>query len=84
MPAEKKTLKNKRGEEGLTAQQRQLVDEYYSTIAQLNVARNNFQYVTDPELISACIYEINSLQERYAYLLGRIKAEEISFLKVLR
>ena len=84
MPAEKKKLKSKRGEESLTVQQRQLVDEYYSIIAQLNIARNNFQYVTDPELISASVYEINSLQERYAYLLGRIKAEEISFLRVLR
>ena len=84
MPAEKKKLKSKRGEENLTVQQRQLVDEYYSTIAQMNFAKNNFQYVTDPELISASVYEINSLQERYAYLLGRIKAEEISFLKVLR
>ena len=83
MPAEKmKTSRRKQTD--LTAEHRALVNEYFSTIAQLNMARSNFQYITDPELISASVYEINALQEKYTFLLGRIKDENITYLQVLR
>lgn len=40
--------------------------------------------MTDPELISACVYEMNALQQRYTYLLQRMKREKVTCLQVLR
>ena len=40
--------------------------------------------VTDPELISACVYEMNAIQQRYSYLLQRIKDEKLPALRVLK
>lgn len=40
----------------------------------LRCAYDRFNHVTDPELVEASIYEINSLQARYNYLLRRAKA----------
>ena len=39
----------------------------------LRCAYDRFNHVTDPELVEASIYEINSLQARYNYLLRQIK-----------
>ena len=36
---------------------------------QLECARNSFETVTDENLIDSCIYEIISLQKKYAYFL---------------
>ena len=41
----------------------------------LRCAYDRFNHVTDPELVEASIYEINSLQARYNYLLRRAKVE---------
>lgn len=35
-----------------------------------------FDYVSDPELVDACVYEIKALQTRSNYLLRSIKALE--------
>ena len=43
----------------------------------LRCAYDRFNHVTDPELVEASIYEINSLQARYNYLLRRAKVEVI-------
>lgn len=40
----------------------------------LRCAYDRFNHVTAPELVEASIYEINSLQARYNYLLRRAKA----------
>ena len=63
---------------------RQLLEEYYDTLVQLRQLRAAFQQVTDPELITACVYEMNAMQQRYSYLLQRIKEEKITCLQVLR
>ena len=48
----------------------------------LRCAYDRFNHVTDPELVEASIYEINSLQARYNYLLRRAKAlHGYSFLR---
>ena len=75
---------NKAGQMQMTPQQRQLLNEYYDTIAQMRANRSVFENVTDPELISACVYEMNAIQQRYSYLLSRIKEEDIRSLHVLR
>jgi len=61
-----------------------LLAEYYDTLLQLRQVRAAFQQVTDPELISACVYEMNALQQRYTYLLQRMKREKVTCLQVLR
>ena len=63
---------------------RQLLEEYYDTLVQLRQLRAAFQQVTDLELITACVYEMNAMQQRYSYLLQRIKEEKITCLQVLR
>ena len=39
-----------------------LLEEYYDVLVQLRHVRSVFQQVTDPELINACVYEMNALQ----------------------
>ena len=73
----------------MTAQERQqenqrLLAEYYDTLIQLRHVRSAFQQVTDPDLINACVYEMNALQQRYTVLLQRIKAEKLTALRVLK
>ena len=47
-------------------------------------ARAAFEQVTDPELISACVYEMNALQRRYSHLLQKIREENLRCFQVLR
>ena len=61
-----------------------LLEEYYDTLIQLRHVRSVFQQVTDPELINACVYEMNALQQRYTYLLQRVKQERLTALRVLK
>lgn len=61
-----------------------LLEEYYDTLVQLQHVRSAFQQVTDPDLINACVYEMNALQQRYSYLLQQIKAEKLTALRVLK
>ena len=73
--------KNKQDRE---KENQRLLDEYYDTLVQLRQLRAAFQQVTDPELITACVYEMNAMQQRYSYLLQRIKEEKLTCLRVLR
>ena len=63
---------------------RQLLEEYYDTLIQLRHVRSVFQQVTDPDLINACVYEMNALQQRYTFLLQRITAEKLTAVRVLK
>ena len=80
-----RVLKNERKlKQNRVKENRQLLEEYYDTLVQLRQLRAAFQQVTDPELITACVYEMNAMQQRYSYLLQRIKEEKITCLQVLR
>ena len=73
----------------MSAQEKQqenqrLLSEYYDTLIQLRQVRAAFQQVTDPDLINACVYEMNALQQRYSYLLQRVKEERITAMRVLK
>lgn len=46
------------------------------TKAELDAAYSHFENVVDPDLISSSIYHINSVQERYKYLMKLIKTVE--------
>ena len=53
-----------------------LKEELNLTKAELDAAYSHFENVVDPDLISSSIYQINSIQERYKYLMKLIKAVE--------
>ena len=52
-----------------------LREELQQTNVALKCAYDKFNYVTEPELIEASIYEISALKARYSYLLRCIKAQ---------
>lgn len=51
----------------------QLQQELFSTGLALKNAYEKFNYVSEPELVEACVYEISALKARYNYLLRCIK-----------
>ena len=53
-----------------------LVQEINATRQELDAAYSLFENVVDPDLISSSIYRINSIQERYKYLMKQLKAAE--------
>ena len=53
--------------------QKQLQQELSATNRALKEAYEKFNYVSEPELVEACVYEINALKARYNYLLRCIK-----------
>ena len=61
-----------------------LLEEYRDVLAQQKQVRAAFEQVTDPELISACVYEMNALQRRYSHLLQKIREENLRCFQVLR
>lgn len=53
-----------------------LIEEINLTKLELETAYSHFENVVDPDLISSSIYHINSIQERYKYLLKLLKSIE--------
>ena len=53
-----------------------LIEEINLTKQELETAYSHFENVIDPDLISSSIYHINSIQERYKYLLKLLKSVE--------
>lgn len=53
--------------------QAQLHAELYQAGQALKEAYDKFNYVSEPELVEACVYEISALKARYSYLLRQIK-----------
>lgn len=76
--------KEKQTRQSREAEKRALLAEYDDTLYQLKQIRAAFQQVTDPELVSACVYQMNAMQRRYVYLLQRMKRENITRLRVLK
>lgn len=58
-----------------------LLAELTQTKNNLDSAYANFQNVVDPDLIDSYIYEVNAMQLRYKFLLGRLKQIEDSYAK---
>lgn len=54
-----------------------LKDDLHQTARDLEDAYNNLENVVDPDLIDCYIYELNSVQMRYKFLLTRIKKLEL-------
>jgi len=51
-----------------------LMQEINATREELDAAYSLFENVVDPDLISSSIYRINSIQDRYKYLMKQLKA----------
>ena len=54
-------------------ERRQLMEGMRQTRSQLNFAYAQFNAYSDSDLVDACVYEINSLQSRYSYLVRQVK-----------
>lgn len=50
-----------------------IVESIKKVTENLNQAYNNFNLITDPELIDSCIYELKSMQLKYQYLIQQAK-----------
>ena len=48
---------------------KRLLEEYYQAREALRRSRAAFEAVSDPDLISACIYDLNAAQSRCSFLL---------------
>ena len=51
----------------------QLQRELQATGQALREAYDKFNYVSEPELVEASVYEISALKARYSYLLRQVK-----------
>ena len=54
-------------------ERRQLLEGMKQTRSQLNYAYAQFNVYSDPDLVDACVYEINALQSRYSYFVRQMK-----------
>lgn len=52
---------------------RQLMEGMAQTRSQLSCAYAQFNAYSDPDLVDACVYEINALQSRYSYYVRQVK-----------
>ena len=57
-------------------ERRQLLAGMRETKTQLNHAYAQFNFYSDPDLVDACVYEINALQSRYSYYVRQVKQLE--------
>lgn len=64
---------NRRKASAQEEERRQLVEGMRETRAQLNHAYAQFNFYSDPDLVDACVYEINALQSRYSYYVRQVK-----------
>ena len=56
------------------------LDSAYANLANV-LDQDLIDYATDPDLIDCYIYELQSVQMRYKFLLGRVKQIEDSYAK---
>lgn len=61
---------------GREEERRQLMEGMKQTRDQLNFAYAQFNIYSDPDLVDACVYEINALQSRYSYYVRQVKQLE--------
>ena len=56
---------------------RQLLMQLREAKMALDGARRKFEYVTEPDMVASCIYEMHAEQARYDHLLGKIREKGI-------
>ena len=70
-------LLKKRKQECLSVDGQQLLRQLWEAKAALDGARQKFEYVTEPDMVASCIYEIHAEQARYDHLLGKVREQGI-------
>lgn len=63
----------RRASGGADEERRQLMEGLRQTKNLLNCAYAQFNTYSDPDLVEACVYEINALQSRYSYYVRQVK-----------
>lgn len=63
--------------EPLTYEEKYLLEEIALTKNAIETAYSNFENAVEPDLIDCYIYQLNSEQKRYKYLLERAKAVKV-------
>ena len=66
----------RRESDSVAQERREILDSMNQTRKALSIAYSDFNSHSDPDLIDASVYEINSLQSRYSYLARRLKELE--------
>lgn len=61
-----------------TYDEKYLLQELMMTKKALYTAYSNLDNVTDPDLIDCYIYQLNSEQKRYSYLIAKAKESQLS------
>lgn len=72
----------KKKEPFLSYEEKYLITELEHTQNALAAAYSSFEYVTDPDLIDSCIYQVNSAQKKYKFLLDRAQEAGITLVSV--
>ena len=73
----------KKNNKPVTQENQYLLQEIALTKRALSAAYSNFDNATDPDLIDSYIYQVNSEQKRYKYLLQKAKEYEKSSAKAV-
>lgn len=63
----------RRGKNPWQEERRFLMEGVAQTRVELNQAYAQFNLQSDPDLVEACVYEINALRSRYSYLVRQVK-----------
>lgn len=73
-----KTNKNKPPAKLLSYDEKYLLDELAQSKNALDAAYSCFENATEPDIIDSCIYQVNSAQIRYKFLLEKAKASGLT------
>ena len=63
----------RRRESPAQAERREILESMAETRRLLSQAYQGFNAYSDPDLVDACVYEINALQSRYSYFVRQVK-----------
>lgn len=74
--AEAVKTRGRRRADPFEEERRQLMEVMARTRVEINQAYAGFNLQSDPDLVDSYVYEINSLQSRYSYLVRRVKELE--------
>lgn len=66
----------KKNTDNLTKEERDLIREITLTRNAIETAYSNFENAVEPDLIDCYIYQLNSEQKRYKYLIELAKATQ--------
>ncbi len=73
-----KVKKNKKPERLLSYDEKYLIYELTQSKNALDAAYSCFENATEPDIIDSCIYQVNSAQIRYKFLLEKAKAANLT------